>query len=89
MAKHIWHEGRWVPVEEFKAPRTELPAVQSDYEPYQCVGSGETIGGRRQHREMLARAGLRVKENSERTRVIKTDLWARRLGVKPGDMPGR
>ncbi len=65
MAKYIWHEGRWVPREEFRRPASRIHVIP-DVQAFRSPVDGSVIS---------SRSALREHERRHDVRQIGND-WA-------------
>lgn len=87
------HYLRMSDLDAFKADNPHLrqslsvPMVVSDISPYACPITGEMITSRSQHRDNLAKHGMRVMEPSESPTkgAIRNEAFAKKRGLKVSD----
>lgn len=80
--RYVWDNARhkWVEALQRPSRKAVFPMIARDLEPYRSIVTGETVHGRSQHREHLARHDLQER-GSEPPAFIAERRYARRHGA--------
>lgn len=65
------------------------PRLHSDYPAYYSHASGKMIEGRAARRDDLARTGCREVDPSEGPKTVRSEKWAKRLGLEHDPNAGK